>query len=144
MAEPGQSLVAQAARASAANGTNMADELIRLENQRRIGEDISQSKSQEGRKAAERAAQTSTKEGVKTTTYPYVEPKKVTAQPSARGGGGGGGRGGSMRGIGGGGGSLPGMEDAMRKGGAVKGYAKGGSVRGDGCCQRGKTRGRMV
>lgn len=142
MAEPGQSLVAQAARAAAANGTNMADEMIRLEKQRRIGEEISQSKSQEGRKAAERAAQTSTKEGVKTTKYPYVEPKKVTAQPSARGGGGGG-RGGAMTGIGGGGG-LPGLDDMLAKGGKVKGYAKGGSVRGDGCAQSGKTKGRFV
>ena len=49
-----------------------------------------------------------------------------------------------MRGIGGGGGGLPGLEDAMRKGGAVKGYAKGGSVRGSGCEQRGKTKGRFV
>ena len=142
MAEPGQSLVAQAARAAAANGTNMADELIRLENQRRIGEDINQSKSQEGRKAAERAAQTSVKEGVKTTKYPYVEPKKVTAQPTSRGGGGGG-RGGSLTGIGGGGG-LPGMDEMLAKGGKVKGYASGGSVRGGGCEQRGKTKGRFV
>ena len=29
------------------------------------------------------------------------------------------------------------------KGGATKGYAKGGSVRGDGCAQRGKTKGTM-
>jgi hypothetical protein len=29
-------------------------------------------------------------------------------------------------------------------GGKVKGYAKGGSVRGDGCAQRGKTRGKVV
>ena len=32
----------------------------------------------------------------------------------------------------------------LAKGGACKGYAKGGSVRGDGCAQRGKTKGRMV
>ena len=37
----------------------------------------------------------------------------------------------------------------MKKGGKVKGYAKGGSVssasrRGDGIAQRGKTKGRMV
>ena len=139
MADPGQSLVAQAARAADAKGTNMADELIRLENQRRVGEDISQSKSQEGRKSAERAAQTSVKEGVKTTKYPYVEPKNITA----RGGGGGGGRGGSMTGIGGGGG-LPGMDEMLAKGGKVKGYAKGGSVRGGGCESRGKTKGRFV
>lgn len=32
----------------------------------------------------------------------------------------------------------------MRKGGKVKGYAAGGSVtRADGCCRRGKTRGKM-
>ena len=31
-----------------------------------------------------------------------------------------------------------------KRGGSVKGYAKGGSVRGDGICQRGKTKGRMV
>jgi hypothetical protein len=41
----------------------------------------------------------------------------------------------------------PGM--TMKKGGKVKGYAKGGSVasaskRGDGIAQRGKTKGRMV
>lgn len=30
----------------------------------------------------------------------------------------------------------------MKKGGKVKGYAKGGSVtRGDGCCMKGRTRG---
>lgn len=33
---------------------------------------------------------------------------------------------------------------AYKKGGKVKAYAKGGSVRGDGCAQRGKTKGRMV
>lgn len=142
MADPGQSLVAQAARAAAANGTNMADELMRLENQRRITEEISQSKSQEGRKAAERAAQTSTKEGVKTTKYPYVEPKKVTAQPTMRGGGGGG-RGGSMTGIGGGGG-IPGMDEMLAKGGKVKSYAKGGSVKGSGCEQRGLRKCKVV
>lgn len=135
MADPGQSLVAQAARAADAKGTNMADELIRLENQRRVGEDISQSKSQEGRKSAARAAQTSVKEGVKTTKYPYVEPKNITAR-----GGGGGGRGGSMTGIGGGGG-LPGMDEVLAKGGKVKSYAKGGSI--DGCAQRGKTKGKV-
>lgn len=31
----------------------------------------------------------------------------------------------------------------FRKGGSIKGYAKGGSVRGDGICQRGKTKGTM-
>lgn len=31
----------------------------------------------------------------------------------------------------------------MMCGGKVKGYAKGGSVRGDGICQRGKTKGTM-
>lgn len=31
-----------------------------------------------------------------------------------------------------------------KRGGVTKGYAKGGSVRGDGICQRGKTKGRMV
>ena len=30
-----------------------------------------------------------------------------------------------------------------KKGGCVKKYAKGGSVRGDGCAQRGKTKGTM-
>jgi hypothetical protein len=135
MAEPGQSLVAQAARAAAANGTNMADELIRLEKQRRISEEISQSKSQEGRKAAEKAAKTTVQEGVKKTTYPYVAP--------SRGGGGGGGRGGAMTGIGGGGG-VPGIDEMLAKGGKVKSYASGGSVRGGGCEQRGKTKGRFV
>jgi hypothetical protein len=32
----------------------------------------------------------------------------------------------------------------MKRGGKVKKYAKGGSVRGDGCAQRGKTKGRMI
>jgi hypothetical protein len=37
----------------------------------------------------------------------------------------------------------------MKKGGAVKGYAKGGMVgsaskRADGCAQRGKTRGKLI
>jgi hypothetical protein len=32
----------------------------------------------------------------------------------------------------------------LAKGGSIKGYAKGGSVRGDGCAQRGHTKGRMV
>lgn len=38
------------------------------------------------------------------------------------------------------------IKPAMKKakGGAVKKYAKGGMVRGDGCAQRGKTKGRMV
>ena len=32
----------------------------------------------------------------------------------------------------------------MKKGGMVKGYAKGGAVtRGDGCCMKGKTKGMM-
>jgi hypothetical protein len=32
----------------------------------------------------------------------------------------------------------------MKKGGAVKGYAKGGkATRGDGCCMKGKTKGMM-
>lgn len=30
---------------------------------------------------------------------------------------------------------------AMKKGGSVKGYAKGGKI--DGCCMRGKTKGKM-
>lgn len=35
--------------------------------------------------------------------------------------------------------------EAKAKGGKVKGYAKGGSVtRGDGCCTKGHTKGRMV
>lgn len=33
---------------------------------------------------------------------------------------------------------------AYKRGGGVKKYAKGGSVRGDGCAQRGKTKGKMV
>jgi FKBP-type peptidyl-prolyl cis-trans isomerase len=51
--------------------------------------------------------------------------------------------------------SLPRMSPSMgrmppfKSGGAVKGYAKGGSVssaskRADGCAQRGKTKGRMI
>lgn len=32
---------------------------------------------------------------------------------------------------------------AFKRGGGVKKYAKGGSVRGDGCAQRGKTKGKM-
>jgi hypothetical protein len=32
----------------------------------------------------------------------------------------------------------------MRKGGQVKKMAKGGMVKGNGCAQRGKTRGRIV
>lgn len=35
-------------------------------------------------------------------------------------------------------------EDGKAKGGKVKSYAKGGSVRGGGCEQRGKTKGRFV
>ncbi len=36
------------------------------------------------------------------------------------------------------------MPMGMKKGGMVKGYAKGGKVgRGDGCCMKGKTRGTM-
>lgn len=41
----------------------------------------------------------------------------------------------------------PGYGDAgqfFKKGGKVKGYAKGGVTRADGCAQRGKTKGRMV
>lgn len=34
-------------------------------------------------------------------------------------------------------------EEGYKKGGKVKKYAKGGSVRGDGCAQRGKTKGAM-
>jgi hypothetical protein len=37
-----------------------------------------------------------------------------------------------------------GLEGAFKKGGKVKAYAKGGSVRGDGCAQRGKTKGRFI
>ena len=54
--------------------------------------------------------------------------------------------------IGGGGGfgnAMPSPGMTMKKGGAVKGYAKGGSVgsasrRADGIAQRGKTKGRMI
>ncbi len=36
------------------------------------------------------------------------------------------------------------MPQVMKKGGAVKGYAKGGMAsRGDGCCMKGKTKGTM-
>ena len=38
-----------------------------------------------------------------------------------------------------------GLERPMKKGGKVKKYAKGGSVsRGDGCCKKGHTKGKMV
>lgn len=40
-------------------------------------------------------------------------------------------------------GDVTGDTQAMRKGGAVKKMAKGGMTRGDGCCVRGKTKGRM-
>jgi hypothetical protein len=74
---------------------------------------------------------------------------------NALGGAGGGGGGGSdfaggylmdkLKGLGFGGGSSG---VTMKKGGKVKGYAKGGSIksassRGDGIAQRGKTRGKM-
>jgi hypothetical protein len=36
------------------------------------------------------------------------------------------------------------LDDVMAKGGRVKKMAKGGITRGDGCAQRGKTKGRMV
>jgi hypothetical protein len=44
---------------------------------------------------------------------------------------------------------MPGYENAvpMKKGGKVKSMSKGGSTaskRGDGCCTKGKTKGRMV
>ena len=40
--------------------------------------------------------------------------------------------------------SLPRAPMGMKKGGAVKGYAKGGMAsRGDGCCMKGKTKGTM-
>ena len=32
----------------------------------------------------------------------------------------------------------------MMAGGMTKGYAKGGMTRGDGCCMKGHTKGRMV
>jgi hypothetical protein len=36
------------------------------------------------------------------------------------------------------------MATPMKKGGMIKGYAKGGMVsRGDGCCMKGKTKGAM-
>jgi hypothetical protein len=36
------------------------------------------------------------------------------------------------------------MPMGMKKGGMVKGYAKGGkATRGDGCCMKGKTKGSM-
>jgi len=41
-------------------------------------------------------------------------------------------------------GREPEREPGYRKGGNVKSYAKGGSVRGDGCAQRGKTKGRYI
>jgi hypothetical protein len=59
------------------------------------------------------------------------------------GGGGGGGRGGAMTGIGGGGG-IPGIDEMLAKGGKVKGYAKGGSVKGSGCEQRGLRKCKVV
>jgi hypothetical protein len=34
-------------------------------------------------------------------------------------------------------------QQQMAKGGRVKKYAEGGYVRGDGCCKRGKTKGKM-
>lgn len=40
---------------------------------------------------------------------------------------------------------VAGGKPAMRKGGKVSSYAKGGSVtRGDGCVSKGRTKGRMV
>ena len=35
------------------------------------------------------------------------------------------------------------MPMGMKKGGAVKKMAKGGMTRGDGCCMKGKTKGKM-
>lgn len=34
--------------------------------------------------------------------------------------------------------------EGKARGGSIKGYAKGGVTRADGCCQRGKTRGKFV
>ena len=41
-------------------------------------------------------------------------------------------------------GDVTGQPSGMAYGGKVKKMAKGGMVRGDGCCVRGKTKGRMV
>ena len=38
---------------------------------------------------------------------------------------------------------LRGQVMPMKKGGAVKKMAKGGMTRGDGCCMKGKTKGKM-
>lgn len=137
---PPKHIMAQALKNSASGDVDLVDEIMRLQNEARVKSEIQASKNQEARRAAEKAAQTSTREGVKVTQYPYVEPKPSAGKPA----GGSGGRGGSMRGIGGGGGSLPGMEDAMRKGGEVKSYAKGGSVKGAGIAQRGVRKCKMV
>ena len=39
---------------------------------------------------------------------------------------------------------ISGDEEGKKKGGSIKKYAKGGSVRGHGCEQRGKTKGKFV
>jgi hypothetical protein len=127
------SIVRQAVRNAEKSGASVGDEILKIQNEMRVREDVRKSKEEPARKAAEKAAQTTTSpEGVKKTTYPYVAPSR---------GAGGGGRGGAMTG---GGGGLPGLEGAMRKGGKVKGYASGGSVtRADGCVTKGHTKGKM-
>jgi hypothetical protein len=39
---------------------------------------------------------------------------------------------------------MSGDEEGKKKGGAIKAYAKGGSIRGGGCETKGKTKGRFV
>jgi hypothetical protein len=126
------SIVRQAVRNAEKSGASVGDEILKIQDEMRVRADLRKSKEEPARKAAEKAAQTTTSsEGVKKTTYPYVAPSR----------GAGGGRGGAMTG---GGGGLPGLEGAMRNGGKVKGYAKGGVTRADGCVTKGHTKGKMV
>jgi hypothetical protein len=92
----------------------------------RAEKESAKSEQQARREAAEKGAKTSVREGVKTTTYPYVEPART--KPLVRPG---------RQGAAGGGGGT-GFDELMAKGGKVS-----ASSRADGCCKRGKTRGKM-
>ena len=68
----GLSLFAQAQRNAAKNKTNPNDELLRLEDQMAIKKELATVKSRPERQKAESGAVVTTKDGVKTTTYPYA------------------------------------------------------------------------
>ena len=94
----GSSVAAQATRKAAANKSNVADEMVKIDQQLATKRDLATAQSNPARQKAVDEAATSVKEGVKTTEYPYVKPtaenmkhggsvKKYASGGSIRGGG---------------------------------------------------------